>query len=160
MTYNAPSFSDISFILFYGWVVNNHVINMYCSSRPSLDTLILMSHLLFISSTVIEARVTKTLSETPLFVCFYKDWLVPWSLFYTVRNLHFLSKNSILISRENCRFFWGVKNSWKCCGFGLFSCWQLWFHEKNCQKKFGWKTRENVGVLSKLNFWTKIWLLE
>ena len=22
---------------------------------------------------------------------------------------------------------------------------QLWFHEKNCQKKFGWKTRENVG---------------
>ena len=27
--------------------------------------------------------------------------------------------------------FFGVKNSWKCCGFGLFSCWQLWFHEKN-----------------------------
>ena len=39
-----------------------------------------------------------------------------------------------LISRENCRFFGGVKNSWKCCGFGHFSCWQLWFHEKNCQK--------------------------
>ena len=63
---------------------------------------------------------------------------------HTVRNLHFLSKNSTLISRENCRFFW-VKNSWKCCGFWLFSCWQLWFHEKNCQKKFDWKTRENVG---------------
>ena len=31
-------------------------------------------------------------------------------------------------------FIW-VKNSWKCCGFGRFSCWQLWFHEKNCQKK-------------------------
>ena len=29
---------------------------------------------------------------------------------HTVRNLHFLSKNSTLISRENCRFFW-VKNS-------------------------------------------------
>ena len=28
---------------------------------------------------------------------------------YTVRNLHFLSKNSTLISRENCRFFWGEK---------------------------------------------------
>ena len=56
-------------------------------------------------------------------------------------------------------FFW-VKKSWKCCGFGLYSCWQLWFHEKNCQKKFGWKTRQNVGVLSKLNFWTKIWLFE
>ena len=78
---------------------------------------------------------------------------------HTVRNLHFLSKNSTLISRENCRFFW-VKNSWKCCGFGLFSCWQLWFNEKNCQKNCGWKTRENVGVLSTLNFWTKIWLFE
>ena len=29
---------------------------------------------------------------------------------HTVRNLHFLSQNSTLISRENCRFF-GVKNS-------------------------------------------------
>ena len=29
---------------------------------------------------------------------------------HTVRNLHFLYKNSTLISRENCRFF-GVKNS-------------------------------------------------
>ena len=28
---------------------------------------------------------------------------------HTVRNLNFLSKNSILISRENCRFFWGEK---------------------------------------------------
>ena len=65
---------------------------------------------------------------------------------HTVRNLHLLSKKSTLISRENCRFFW-VKNSWKCCGFGLFSCWQLWFHEKNCQFFFWWKTRENVGVL-------------
>ena len=73
---------------------------------------------------------------------------------HTVRNLHFLSKNSTLISRDNCRFFW-EKNSWKCCGFGLFSCWQLWFHEKNCQKNFVWKNRENVGV-----FLTKIWLFE
>ena len=56
----------------------------------------------------------------------------------------FLSKKSTLISQ----------------GFGLFSCWQLWFHEKNCQNIFGWKTSENVGVLSRLNFWTKIWLFE
>ena len=28
---------------------------------------------------------------------------------HTVRNLHFLSKNSTFISRENCRFFWGEK---------------------------------------------------
>ena len=74
---------------------------------------------------------------------------------HTVRNLQFLSKNSTLISRENCRFFGVVKNSWKCCGFGLFSCWQLWFHEKNYQKKFGWKTRENVGVLVKIEFLDK-----
>ena len=39
---------------------------------------------------------------------------------HTVRNLHILSKNSTLISRENCRVFFLVKNSWKC--FGLFSC--------------------------------------
>ena len=31
-------------------------------------------------------------------------------LSHTVRNLHFLSKKSTLISRENSRFFW-VKNS-------------------------------------------------
>ena len=62
---------------------------------------------------------------------------------HTVRNLHFLSKNSTLISREKLTNCFG----WKCCGFGLFSCWQLWFHEKNSQKKFEWKTRENVGDL-------------
>ena len=101
------------------------------------------------------------------------------SALHTVRNLHFLSKNSTLISRENCRFFW-LKNSWKCCGFGLFSCWQLWFHEKNCQKKFwlknSWKcwifgqkfdfsncvaiTRKNswnckLTVRSKFSWWLK-----
>ena len=27
--------------------------------------------------------------------------------FHTVRNLHFISKNSTLNSRENCRFYWG-----------------------------------------------------
>ena len=51
-------------------------------------------------------------------------------------------------------FIW-VKNSWICCGFGLFSCWQLWFHEKNYQKKFGWKIRENVAV-----FFVKIEFLD
>ena len=63
---------------------------------------------------------------------------------HTVRNLHFLSKNSTLISRENCRFF-GVKNSRKCCGFGLFSCWQLSFHEKNCHKNLGEKLVKMLG---------------
>ena len=67
-----------------------------------------------------------------MFLNFWK--IGPTLLIYTVQNLHFLSINSTLISQENCRFYW-VKNSWKCCGFGLFHCWQLWFHEKNCQKK-------------------------
>ena len=37
--------------------------------------------------------------------------------FHTVRNLHFLSENSTLISRQNCRFFGGeklVKMLWFC----------------------------------------------
>ena len=75
------------------------------------------------------------------------------------------SKSSFFVQKFNFDFprklsiFLG-ENSWKCCGFGLFICWQLWFHEKNCEKNFGWKTRENVGGLSKLNFWIKIWLFE
>ena len=40
----------------------------------------------------------------------------PNSIMHTVRNLHYLSKKSTSISRENCRFFW-VKNSLKCWGF-------------------------------------------
>ena len=82
---------------------------------------------------------------------FMGHWKCFWTL-HIVRNLHFFSKNSTLISRENCRFFL-VKNSWKWFGFGLFSCWQLWFHEKNCQKDLEWKTRKNVEVvLSKVKF--------
>ena len=75
------------------------------------------------------------------------------------------SKSTFFVQKFNFDFprklsvFLGEK-SWKCCDFGLFSCWQRWFHEKICQKNFGWKTRENVWVLSKLNFWTKIWLFE
>ena len=41
--------------------------------------------------------------------------------------------------------FLGLKNSWKCCGFGHFSCWQLWFHEKNCKKKLGEKLVKMLG---------------
>ena len=53
--------------------------------------------------------------------------------------------------------FFGVKNSWKCCGFGLFSCWQLWFHEKNCQKNLGWKTREMLGFCQNWIFGQKFY---
>ena len=41
--------------------------------------------------------------------------------------------------------FLGVKNSRKCCGFGIFCCWQLWFHEKNCQKNLGEKLVKMLG---------------
>ena len=64
------------------------------------------------------------------------------------------SKSSFFVQKFNFDFprkivdFFGVKNSWKCCGFGLFSCWQLWFHEKNCQKKLGEK------LVKMLRFWT------
>ena len=65
-----------------------------------------------------------------------------------------MSKNSTLISRENCRFF-GVKNSLKCCGFGLFSCWQLWFHEKNYQKKIVVKNSWKCWGFVKIEFLDK-----
>ena len=89
----------------------------------------------------------------------------------------FCPKIQLWFPEKNCRIVLG-ESSWKCCGFGLFSCWQLWFHEKNCQKIFGWKTRENVGDLDFLVvdivdfpgkivkfcqnwiFWTKIKLFE
>ena len=73
---------------------------------------------------------------------------------HTVRNLHFLSKNSTLISRENWRFFW-AKNAWKCCGFGLFSYWQLWFHEKNYQNFFLVKNSWKYWGFVKIEFLDK-----
>ena len=102
--------------------------------------------------------------KSPIFV---RNWIFDENL----NNLNFRAKNHMfeififcpkiqLWFPEKIVDFFGVKNSRKCCGFGLFSYWQLWFHEKNCQKIFGWKTRENVGVLSKLNLWTKIRILK
>ena len=68
------------------------------------------------------------------------------------KSSFFVQKLNFDFTRKIIKFI--IENSWKCCGFGLLSCWQLWFHSI----KFGCKTRENVGGLSKLNFWTKIWL--
>ena len=105
-----------------------------------------------------------TLPKLELHSLWYNREIVPYNLINIAKIRHlpntlfeifiFCPKIQLWFSRENCRFFW-VKNSWKCGSFGLFSCWQLWFHDKNCQKKFGLKTCENAGVLSKLNFWTK-----
>ena len=124
-----------------------------------LWSLILVNHYFWHYNRVSTILKKNCQYEIGIFSRFPTFYRIVNTLHHTVQNLHFLSKNSTWISRENCWFFW-VKNSWKCCSFGLFSCWQLWFHEKNCQKNFGWKTRENVGVLSKLNFWTKLWLFE
>ena len=103
-----------------------------------------------------------SISFSPSFADFFIYLWMLSSSFYISTHC---SKSPFFVQKFNFDFprklsiFW-VKNSWKCCDFGLFNCWQLWFHEKNWQKRFGWKTRENVGVLSKLVFWTKIWLFE
>ena len=55
-----------------------------------------------------------------------------WKSLIFVQKFNFDSRKIVWF------FFLCVKNSWKCCGFGLFSCWQLWFHEKNCLKN-SWK---------------------
>ena len=90
-------------------------------------------------------------SKTPYFV---QKSNIFGKFTHCLKSSFFVQKLNFDIPRK-LSIFWGVKNSWKCCGFGLLSCWQLWFHEKNCQKKFGWKTRQNVRVLSKLNFGQK-----
>ena len=74
---------------------------------------------------------------------------------FNIVSEKFLSKNSTLIFRENCQFLFWVKNSWKCCGFGLFSCWQLWFHEKNCQKKIWVKNSGKCWGFVKIEFLDK-----
>ena len=38
------------------------------------------------------------------------------------------------------------ENSWKCCSFGVFKLLTTLISREKLSKKFGWKTRENVGV--------------
>ena len=52
--------------------------------------------------TIFVPKISKNLQFSK-FIDFFQFFLD----FHTVRNLHFLSKNSTLISRENCRFFFG-----------------------------------------------------
>ena len=66
------------------------------------------------------------------------------------KSSFFVQKFNFDISRKLSIFL--GENLVKMLWFWHFSSWQLWFHEKNCQKNFGWKIR---GVLSKLNFWEK-----
>ena len=90
---------------------------------------------------------------TPQSVRKWPKNVLKFTFLFNVKNETFLSyfplcsKSSLFVQKIQLWFpekivdFSGVKNSWKCFGFGLFSCWQLWFHEKNCQKKLGKKLR-------------------
>ena len=71
---------------------------------------------------------------------------------HTVRNLHFLSKNSTLISRENWSIFWGWKTRENVVVWDFLAVDNFDFTRKIVKKK---KFRENVGVFSKLNFLDK-----
>ena len=76
---------------------------------------------------------------------FFSDWQV-----LLATNMSSNVYSSVLWKRytkEFCTYF--------CTLFEIFIFCpkiQLKFHKKNCQKNLGWKTRENVGVLSKLIF--------
>ena len=75
-------------------------------------------------------------------------WVAFVSLtFHAVRNLNFVSKNWTLISRENCRFLFWVKNLRKCCGLVSLAVDNFDFTRKIVNFYFVWKTRENVVVL-------------
>ena len=84
------------------------------------------------------------------------DWKRKWRIKVTQiprRSRHEISSGTlfeIFIFCPRISIFW-VKNLWKCWGFGLFSCWQLWFHEKNCQKNLGRKTRESHSLNSSVS---------
>ena len=71
------------------------------------------------------------------------------------------SKSSFFVQKFNFDFpkklsiFFRVKNSWKFCGFELFSCWQFWFHEKNCQKKIWVKNSWRFWGFVKIEFLDK-----
>ena len=80
-------------------------------------------------------------------------------VWHTVRNLYFLYKNSTLISRENCRFFFGWKTRENVVVLDFLAVDNFDSLEK-LSKKIEWKTRRKLWVLSKFNFWIKIWLFE
>ena len=72
----------------------------------------------------------------------------------------FLSKNSTLISRENCRFFGWWKTRENVVVLDFLAVDNFDFTRKIVKKNLGEKVVKMVGFWSKLNFWTKIWLFE
>ena len=69
--------------------------------------------------------------KTPFSTCISFTW--SQSLFLLL-SAH-CSKSSFFVQKLS--IFW-VKNSWKCWGFALFSCWQLWFPEKIAKFCHNW----------------------
>ena len=67
-------------------------------------------------------------SNSPKFTQKFKFFCVKCTLF----QIFIFCPKIQLWFPEKIGDFFGVIYSWKCCGFKLFSCWQLWFHEKNC----------------------------
>jgi len=78
------------------------------------------------------------------------------SSIHTVRNLHFLSKKFNFDNPRKLSNFFGVKTRENLVVLDILAVDNFDFTRKIVKKNFGKKNRENVGVLSKLNFWTKI----
>ena len=65
--------------------------------------------------------------------------------FYTLFEIFIFVPKIQLWFPEKIVEFLGVENSWNCCGFGLFICWQLWFHKKIVKKYLGDKLVKMLG---------------
>ena len=94
---------------FFYW---GHNLIFYVSHSPQC---IIATFLIWPSNFyIINFTVEKCLS----IFCWVKteNWRIDLLYVHTVRNLHFLSKNSTLISREKLSKKIWMKNSWKCWG--------------------------------------------
>ena len=69
------------------------------------------------------------------------------------KSLNFLSKNSTLISRENCRFFWGRKTRENVLVLD-FLVFDNFDFTRNCKKKLGEKLVKMLGLV-KIEFLDK-----
>ena len=75
------------------------------------------------------------ISKKYLLMHYCPKFVVSWK--HTVRNLQFLSKNSTLISRENCRFLGGEKTRENVAVLDFLAVDNFDFTRKIVKKKFG-----------------------
>ena len=159
-------------------MVNFQVRNLMCVSL-----FVHCSHMLEVPLKASRSSQTSHFQIRPLAIAWLlSTWCMsfrgeapPWSpkhsmTYATSQYLHIqlthYSKSQILVQNSTLISWEKVSN---CFGWKLVKCWGFDFiavdifdftRKKNCQKNFGWKTRENVAVLSKLNFCTKTSLVE